>query len=262
MSNKIVNISGLERFLNNIKTYIGEILSDKQDIINDLSTIRSNSEKGATALSQLDNKVDKVSGKGLSTEDFTTALKEKLQGLSNYDDTTISNAVNTLRSDLDTLVSGNSTEAIESFNEIIAFLDGVKDIEDLSGIIASIEQQIANKYTKPTTGIPTNDLSNDVQTALNKANTALQTHQDISGKLDKTEASTTYATKGELNNGLNSKQDIIDDLATIRTNSINGNTALTQLDTKVTGDSNIKNIVKVTSLPSNPDPNTLYVIVE
>lgn len=30
------------------------------------------------------NKVDKVAGKGLSAEDFTTALKTKLEGLSNY----------------------------------------------------------------------------------------------------------------------------------------------------------------------------------
>ena len=92
----------------------------------------------------LSNKVDKESGKGLSTEDFTTALKTKLQSLSNYDDTTITNAINTLREDFDTLVSGDTTTAIKTFNEIIAFLNGVEDTESLEGIIASIEQQIAN----------------------------------------------------------------------------------------------------------------------
>lgn len=40
-------------------------------------------------------------------------------------------------------------------------------------------------YTKPSGGIPKIDLSDDVQTSLGKADTALQTHQDISGKLDK-----------------------------------------------------------------------------
>ena len=35
----------------------------------------------------LNSKVDKVDGKGLSTEDYTTAEKEKLAGLENYDDT-------------------------------------------------------------------------------------------------------------------------------------------------------------------------------
>ena len=47
-------------------------------------------------------------------------------------------------------------------------------------------------YTKPTTGIPKSDLASGVQASLGKAETALQKHQDISGKLDKTgDASTT-----------------------------------------------------------------------
>jgi hypothetical protein len=37
--------------------------------------------------------VDKISGKQLSTEDFTTALKQKLDNLSNYDDTELSNSL-------------------------------------------------------------------------------------------------------------------------------------------------------------------------
>ena len=93
----------------------------------------------------LSSKVDKVAGKQLSTEDFTTSLKEKLAGLSNYDDTTINEAVNALRKDFDTLVSGDSTTAIKTFNEIIAFLSGIEDSESLDSIIAGIEQQIAGK---------------------------------------------------------------------------------------------------------------------
>jgi hypothetical protein len=92
-----------------------------------------------------DNKVDKVSGKQLSTEDFTSALKTKLEGLSNYDDTELSNALSTLRGDFDKLVSGDTTTAIKTFNEVIAFLEGIQDTQDLSSIIASIEQQIAGK---------------------------------------------------------------------------------------------------------------------
>lgn len=38
---------------------------------------------------------------------------------------------------------------------------------------------------KPNSGIPKTDLSEEVQTSLGKADTALQTHQDISGKADK-----------------------------------------------------------------------------
>ena len=97
-----------------------------------------------------DNKVDKVSGKQLSTEDFTTILKTKLEGLSNYDDTELSEALSTLRGDFDKLVSGDTTTAIKTFNEIVAFLDGIEDSQDLEGIIASIEQQIAGKMDNVT----------------------------------------------------------------------------------------------------------------
>lgn len=41
-------------------------------------------------------------------------------------------------------------------------------------------------YIKPSTGIPKSDLASGVQASLGKADTALQKHQDISGKLDKT----------------------------------------------------------------------------
>ena len=41
------------------------------------------------------------------------------------------------------------------------------------------------KYNKPSSGIPKTDLASAVQTSLKKADTALQAHQDISGKLDK-----------------------------------------------------------------------------
>ena len=180
-------------------------ISGKQNVISDLEAIRAGAAAGSTALqsipseyiteselnakgyltsvpseyvteseltnkgyattSALNDKVDKVSGKGLSTEDFTSALKTKLEGLSNYNDTELSEALSTLRGDFDKLVSGDTTTAIKTFNEVIAFLDGIQDTQDLSSIIASIEQQIAGKMDKVTlatvaTSGSYNDLSN------------------------------------------------------------------------------------------------------
>ncbi len=57
----------------------------------------------------------------------------------------LANKVDSIEQSLDALVGGNASDAIESFNEIVAFLEGVKDSENLDGIIASIEQQIAGK---------------------------------------------------------------------------------------------------------------------
>ena len=242
----------------------------------------------------LDDKVDKVYGKQLSTEDFTKALKTKLEGLKNYDDTDLKNSINDLTTQINTLVSGDASAAIESFNEITAFLNGIEDSENLNSIIAIIEQQIAGKmdditlakvatsgsyndlndkptipsevtestisgwgftkntgtYSKPSTGIPKSDLASAVQTSLGKADTALQSHQDISGKQDKLISGTSiktingesilgsgditvvvdtssFATKTEVN----AKQDIITDLETIRSGAALGATSIQEIKT-------------------------------
>ena len=140
------------------KTEVRAGLDKKQDNIADLEAIRTGAAKGATAiqdishlavkdvvLSWLSDKVDKVAGKQLTTEDFTTELKAKLESLSNYDDANIKSSIKSLQSQLNTLVDGDATSAIDTFNEIIAFLSSVEDTESLSNIIASIEQQIADK---------------------------------------------------------------------------------------------------------------------
>lgn len=57
-------------------------------------------------VTELNNKVDKVDGKGLSTEDYTTAEKEKLASLENYDDTS-------LRSELQQTEMGVATNLTE-----------------------------------------------------------------------------------------------------------------------------------------------------
>ena len=74
---------------------VGDALAGKQDTISDLATIRSGAAKGATALQsvpstyrtaaaqdKIDNKkVDKVTGKGLSTNDYTNAAKAKVDAI-------------------------------------------------------------------------------------------------------------------------------------------------------------------------------------
>ena len=85
-------------------------LEGKQDTIADLDAIRQGAQKGSTALQSesdpvyladkpklalkveipdVSGKVDKVTGKGLSSNDYTDADKLKLAGLENYDDTQI-----------------------------------------------------------------------------------------------------------------------------------------------------------------------------
>lgn len=114
----------------------------------ELSEESENAIQNKAVTIALNDKVSKEAGKGLSSEDFTTTLKEKLASLSNYDDSAIVAAINGLRSDLDNLVSGDTTKAINSYNDVIAFLAGIEDSESLEGIIAAIEKQIASKQDK------------------------------------------------------------------------------------------------------------------
>lgn len=51
----------------------------------------------------VNNKVDKVEGKQLSTEDYTTAEKSKLAGLSNYNDNEVRELISALNLRLTTL---------------------------------------------------------------------------------------------------------------------------------------------------------------
>lgn len=92
------------------KVEVETALEGKQDIISDLDDIRKGAAKGSTALQSesdpvyladkpklalkveipdVSGKVDKVVGKGLSSNDYTDADKLKLTGLENYDDTQV-----------------------------------------------------------------------------------------------------------------------------------------------------------------------------
>ena len=59
---------------------------------------------------------------------------------------------------------------------------GSTDIDMSAYALKSEIPDVSGKYEKPITGIPKTDLASDVQTSLGKADTALQSHQDISGK--------------------------------------------------------------------------------
>lgn len=164
---------------------------------------------------ELEDKVDKVDGKQLSAEDFTRELKAKLEGLKNYDDAELVSRIDAIQETIDTLFSKDATSAIESFNEIIAFLEGIEDSQNLDSIIASIEQQIADVAKIIPSKV--SELENDKG--------YLTEHQDVSH----------LATREELTSGLAAKQDEITDLKEIRSGAAKGATALQSYTEKYTG---------------------------
>lgn len=137
----------------------------------ELSVESDNAIQNKAVAIALNDKVDKVEGKQLSTEDFTTTLKEKLEGLKAFDPTGINNAIKELQDFVNALVNGDATEAIESLNEVLAFLRGIDDTASLEGIVSAILRQIADVRSAIPT--KTSDLTND--------SGYLTQHQDISG---------------------------------------------------------------------------------
>lgn len=146
-------------------------------------------EKIKAALSK---KVDKVSGKGLSTNDFTNSYKSKLDGL----DSALSKKVdkvsgkglstndftNTYKNKLDTAYNTSHTHSNKNVLDAITAAYTTDEKTKLAGLpsAAEIDDTIDQKiteygaYRKPEDGIPKNDLANDVKTSLGLADTAVQ----------------------------------------------------------------------------------------
>lgn len=137
---------------------------------------------------KLDEKVDKVEGKGLSTNDYTTAEKEKLAGIAEGANKTIVENVLTSTSGENALsaaqgkVLDEKIKAINTNMESLGVGDMLKSVYDINGdgVVDNAEKlggQLPSYYAKAA-DIPTkvSQLNNDAG--------YLNEHQDISGKLD------------------------------------------------------------------------------
>lgn len=83
------------------------------------TSMNDNWDKLDEAIEDLDtNKVDKVDGKGLSTNDFTNEDKEKLDSLENYDDTEITQEIEDIQEE-----QAKQNEDIEDLKQINAKQD-------------------------------------------------------------------------------------------------------------------------------------------
>lgn len=172
----------------------------------------------------VNNKVDKVAGKGLSTNDYTNTEKSKLAGLKNYDDRGIK-----------------------------------KDIEDLSKKVEDLEQGGQGGSTPDLSGYLTkeefNKASEDFATT-----EALKGKQDTIEDLDsirsgagkgatavQPSALANYATTQqftELSAKVGKKQDTITDLETIRGGAAKGATALQKVPDAYATKTDVSNAIQ------------------
>lgn len=135
----------------------------------------------------LAQKVDKEEGKGLSTNDYTDQEKEKLAGLSNYDDTEIRKELSdkVSKKELTEAAAGTLTEAksytatktTELWNNVSDVFDATS--EELNSNISGGDTQTlteAKNYTdKAISEIPTPDVSGQIE----RHNTSPTAHPDI-----------------------------------------------------------------------------------
>ena len=131
-------------------------------------SITTGSVNGTIAVNRTD-----VAVKGLGSLAYKNALTKTDVGLGNVDNTSdeekpISTA---------TQAALDKKQASLTATQLNAVNSGITSgkVSTYDGYQAKIDA----KYTKPTDGIPKDDLASDVQTSLGKANTALQSHQTV-----------------------------------------------------------------------------------
>lgn len=96
----------------------------------------------------LEEKVDKEEGMGLSAVNFTEVMRAKLASLYNYDDSVVQSKIERIYAMLDSITSGESSEAIDSLNDVFYFLGGLKQSDKLDDIVSSLQNLIGSKQDK------------------------------------------------------------------------------------------------------------------
>ncbi len=110
----------------------------------------------------LDNKVDKVSGKGLSANDFTSELKTKLENLESCD----CNAINEALSNKVDKVSGKGLSANDFTSELKTKLENLESC-DCDAINAALNNKVDKVSGK---GLSTNDFTDVYKQKLDNCN--------------------------------------------------------------------------------------------
>ena len=160
LNNKVDKVSGKGLSTNDFTDAYKQQIDDNKTAIETLNgnstVVGSVDSKVATAYSNATSytdtecakKVDKVSGKGLSTNDFTDELKTKLDNLENYDDTALGNRV-TANENAITVLNGDTTVNGSVDKKVATCLTDSKSYTDTS-IQNAIKQTAIVCDSKPT----------------------------------------------------------------------------------------------------------------
>ena len=137
-------------------------------------------------IADLSEKVDKVTGKGLSTNDYTAADKAKVDAIpaspkytdTVYDDTAVKNRLTAVENEVADIEAGSGSSFSGSYNDLTD-KPTIPDAVTEGTVSGWGFTKNTGTYSKPTGGIPKTDLASAVQTSLGKADSALQSHQSL-----------------------------------------------------------------------------------
>ena len=136
------------------KDMAGVLLDLKKQILAEVTSILS----GYYTSGQIDDRfVEKIKGKGLSSNDLTDELLSKINGLSNYDDEWVRSEIASIKADIDTLLGDGASDAIDTFHEIELFLQGITDKETLTGLLNDLRAEITALIPTKTSQLTNDD---------------------------------------------------------------------------------------------------------
>ena len=179
----------------------------------------------------LDNKVDKVSGKGLSTNDYTTTEKNKLAGIADGANKTV----------VDSALSSTSTNPVQNkaVNEAISNLNTL--VGDKS-VASQISTAIANKSD------------------IGHTHTASEIGADVEGSAASALSDAKSYTDTKISNLINSAPTTLDTLGEIATAMEENADVVAALETSIGTKANATDLTSHTSNKSNPHGVTVAQI--
>ena len=126
-------------------------------------------------IADLSEKVDKVTGKGLSTNDYTAADKAKVDAIpaspkytdTVYDDTAVKNRLTAVENEVADIEAGSGSGFSGSYNDLTD-KPTIPDAVTEATVSGWGFTKNTGTYSKPTGGIPKADLESDVQAVIDK----------------------------------------------------------------------------------------------
>ena len=182
-----VNLTTVQ-LLTQIKEWVvTDQMPQKEDVIDDLATIRAGAAAGGTAYQMpqtgLPNSdlAGNIAAAKLAGDIPAEKLAQAVQAILAAAQTALQpadlNSLNSRVAALEALINPGGIvdpdEVINKFNEIVDFLAGIPETT-LAEILQGISDELATKYVKPEGGIPKTDLSSALQGSIDAADGSAQ----------------------------------------------------------------------------------------